>query len=139
MNITVETTVKADLSTVWHAWNDPEAIKQWNAASDDWHTTASTDDLSEGGRFSARLEAKDRSAGFDFEGTYTRVVPHKVIEYTMTDGRSVRVQFSEAAGGVVVRETFDTESENEPELQRQGWQAILDSFGRYVEARGRAT
>jgi uncharacterized protein YndB with AHSA1/START domain len=134
VKITVETLVKADLNAVWRAWNDPEAIKQWNAASDDWHTTASAVDLREGGTFSARMEAKDGSAGFDFEGRYTRVVPHKAIEYTMSDGRSVQVQFSEAAGGVAVRETFDAESENTPELQRQGWQSILDSFGRYVEA-----
>ena len=133
MKITVETVVKSDLNRVWGAWNNPEDIKQWNAASDDWHTTQSTVDLREGGRFSSRMEAKDGSEGFDFEGTYTRVVPRKLIEYRMGDGRDVRVEFKQDAGGILVRETFDTETENPPELQRQGWQAILDNFARHVE------
>ena len=103
------------------------------APSDDWHTTHSTVDLREGGKFSARMEAKDGSEGFDFEGTYTRVVPRKLIEYRMEDGREVKVQFSEVTDGVLVGETFDAETENDPELQREGWQAILDSFARHVE------
>jgi len=135
MKITVETLVKADLDAVWAAWNEPEDIKQWNAASDDWHTTQSTVDLREGGRFSARMEAKDGSFGFDFEGTYTRIVPRKLIEYQMDDDRTCKVEFVEDAGGVLVRETFDAETENAPELQRQGWQAILDSFARHVEGK----
>ncbi len=138
MEITVETVVKADLNTVWRAWNDPEDIKRWNAASDDWHTTRSTVDLREGGSFSARMEAKDGSVGFDFEGTYTRVVPQELIEYRMDDGRNVKVQFSQAGDGTLVRETFEAESENEPEMQRQGWQAILDGFARHVEAKATA-
>jgi uncharacterized protein YndB with AHSA1/START domain len=138
MRITVETVVNADLDAVWRAWNDPEDITQWNAASDDWHTTRSTVDLREGGTFSARMEAKDGSVGFDFEGTYTRVVPQERIEYAMSDGRTVEVEFTETADGVRVRETFDAESENDPELQRQGWQAILDSFARHVEAKAAA-
>jgi len=136
MKITVETLVKADLDAVWAAWNDPEDIKQWNAASDDWHTTQSTVDLREGGRFSARMEAKDGSFGFDFEGTYTRIVPRKLIEYQMDDDRTCKVEFVEDAGGVLVRETFDAETENAPELQRQGWQAILDNFAAHVEGKG---
>ncbi|TAK00051.1 MAG: ATPase [Candidatus Manganitrophaceae bacterium] len=136
MKITIETRVKADLKTVWDAWNSPEDIKQWNAASDDWHTTRSTVDLREGGKFSARMEAKDGSVGFDFEGTYTRVVPRKVLEYKLGDDREVKVEFSEAAYGVVVRETFDAESQHDPEFQRRGWQAILDNFARHVEAKG---
>jgi uncharacterized protein YndB with AHSA1/START domain len=135
VKITVETVVKAKLGAVWAAWNNPEDIKQWNAASDDWHTARSSVDLREGGKFSARVEAKDASVGFDFEGTYTRVVPRKLIEYAMDDGRVVTVEFSERTGGVLVRETFDAESENPPEDQRQGWQAILDNFARHVEAR----
>lgn len=135
MKITVETVVKADLDPVWHAWNDPEDIKQWNAASDDWHTTRSTVDLREGGKFSSRMEAKDGSEGFDFEATYTRIVPRERIEFRMEDGRTVEVEFAVAADGVRVTETFDAESENPPELQRQGWQAILDSFARHVEAK----
>lgn len=133
MRITVETLVKASLNTVWEAWNNPDDINQWNAASDDWHTTRSTVDLREGGKLSARMEAKDGSAGFDFEGTYTRVVPQKLVEYRMMDGREVKVQFSEFEDGVRVTETFEAETENEPELQRQGWQAILDNFARHVE------
>ena len=135
MKITIETLVKADSKAVWAAWNSPEAIKQWNAASDDWHTTKSSVDLREGGEFSARMEAMDGSAGFDFEGTYTRVVPRKIIEFAMADGREVRIEFAERPGGVLVRETFDAETENSPEMQRQGWQAILDSFARHVEAK----
>lgn len=133
MKITIETLVKRDLGTVWAAWSNPEDIKRWNAASDDWHTTRASVDLREGGKFSSRMEAKDGSEGFDFEGTYTRVVPRKLIEYRMSDGREVKVEFAEQKGGVLVRETFDAETENPPEVQRQGWQAILESFARHVE------
>lgn len=133
MKITIETVVKADVNRVWEAWSNPEDIKQWNAASDDWHTTQSTVDLREGGRFSSRMEAKDGSAGFEFEGIYTRVVPRKLIEYRMGDGRDVQVEFKPDAGGVLVRETFEAETENAPEVQRQGWQAILDKFAQHVE------
>lgn len=135
MKITVEAVVNAKLDRVWNSWNNPADIKQWNTAQDDWHTTRSTVDLREGGKFLARMEAKDGSTGFDFEGTYTRVVPSKLIEYRMSDGREVKVEFSEQKGGVLVRETFDAETENTPELQRTGWQAILDNFGRYVEGK----
>jgi len=133
MKITVETVVNAPLARVWAAWNDPEEIVRWNAASDEWHTTRSTVDLREGGRFSSRMEAKDGSAGFDFEGTYTRVVPERSIEYRMSDGREVTIEFAERPDGVLVRETFDAEGENAVQLQRQGWQAILESFRRHVE------
>jgi uncharacterized protein YndB with AHSA1/START domain len=136
MKITVDTVVKANLNKVWDAWNNPADIKQWNTAQDDWHTTRSTVDLREGGKFLSRMEAKDGSEGFDFEGTYTRIVPHKTIEYRMSDGREVKVEFVERAGGVVVKEMFDAETENPPELQRTGWQAILDNFRRHVEAKG---
>lgn len=135
MKITVETLVKAPLNRVWEAWNTPDDIKQWNAAQEDWHTTRSSVDLREGGKFVARMEAKDGSEGFDFEGIYTRVLPQECIAYRMSDGREVRVEFSEQPGGVHVKETFDAETENPPELQRDGWQAILDSFGRYVEVK----
>lgn len=135
MKITVEALVSADLKTVWSAWNDPEDIKQWNAATDAWHTTSSTVDLREGGSFSARMEAKDGSAGFDFAGTYTRIVPLKTIEYRMEDDRKVQVEFSKVPEGVLVRETFEAESENSPEIQRLGWQAILDNFAEHVEAK----
>lgn len=136
MRITVETVVKAKLDKVWEAWNNPEDIKQWNAAQDDWHTTRSTVDLRVGGKFVSRMEAKDGSVGFDFDGTYRRIVPQQTIEYRMSDGRQVEVEFVERADGVVVKETFDAETENRPELQRKGWQAILNNFGRHVEAKG---
>ena len=135
MKITVETLVNAKLSRVWEAWNTPADIKEWNSASDDWHTTVSSVDLREGGKFVSRMESKHGSEGFDFEGTYTRVEPQNTIEYRMSDGREVKVEFVERADGVVVKETFDTETENPPEVQRQGWQAILDNFGRHVEAK----
>ena len=135
MKITVETSVDATLARVGEAWNDPEDIGRWNSAQDDWHTTRSTVDLREGGTFLSRMEAKDGSSGFDFEGTYTRVVPQELIEYRMSDGREVRVEFVERSGRVVVTTTFDAESENPPEMRRAGWQAIADNFARYVEAK----
>jgi uncharacterized protein YndB with AHSA1/START domain len=135
MKITVETVVNADLNSVWGAWNNPEDIQQWNAASDDWHTPRSSVDLREGGKFVARMESKDGAEGFDFEGIYTRIVPRKLIEYRMSDGREVSVEFKSQGDGVLVKETFDAETQNAPELQRQGWQAILDNFARHVERR----
>lgn len=135
MKITVEKLVNADLAKVWTAWNTPADIRQWNAASEDWHTTESAVDLREGGSFSARMEAKDGSFGFDFAGVYTRVAPNEAIEFRMGDGRAVAVAFARQAGGVLVTETFDAETQNSPEMQRQGWQSILDNFARYVEAR----
>jgi uncharacterized protein YndB with AHSA1/START domain len=133
LKITIETLVKADLNTVWAAWNNPEDIKQWNAASDDWHTTQSSVDLREGGKFSSRMEVKDGSAGFDFEGTYTRIVAQKIIEYRLGDGRDVKVEFTEGVDGVLVREMFEAEPQIDRELQRRGWQAILDNFARHVD------
>ncbi|MGH8832943.1 MAG: SRPBCC family protein [Polaromonas sp.] len=134
MKITVETTVAAPIEHVWHAWTTPDDIKQWNAASDDWHTTSATVDLRVGGAFSSRMEAKDGSMGFDFAGTYTKVVKNKLIEYTFGD-RAAQVEFDAVGKGVKVRVTFDAESENPVEQQRQGWQAILNNFARHVEGR----
>ncbi|MBZ0145830.1 MAG: SRPBCC domain-containing protein, partial [Rhodocyclaceae bacterium] len=99
MKITVETVVKSELAKVWEAWNTPADILQWNAASEDWHTTRSEVDLRAGGAFCARMEARDGSFGFDFEGTYTRVVPRGLVEYRMSDGREVRVEFAEPPEG----------------------------------------
>ena len=135
MKITVETLAHADLETVWSAYNTPEDITRWNTASDDWHSPRSHVDLREGGSFSTRMEARDGSMGFDFEGTYTRVLPQQRIEYRMADGREVSVDFEEVADGVRVRTVFDAESENSAEMQQQGWQAILDNFGRYAQAK----
>ncbi|MBB4634078.1 SRPBCC family protein [Longimicrobium terrae] len=136
MKITVETLVRAEPAKVWDAWNTPEDIMQWNAASEDWHTTQSAVDLREGGAFSSRMEAKDGSMGFDFAGTYTRVVPGKILEYALSDERGVSIEFVEQADGVLVRETFDGDNEYPEDFQRQGWQAILDNFRRHVEAKG---
>lgn len=134
MKIRIETTVHADIDTVWSAWNSPDDIKQWNAASDDWHTTESTVDLRKGGKFSSKMEAKDGSVGFDFSGTYTNVIDKQRIEYSLDDDRKVVVQFSIAEGGVKVEETFESESQYSIEHQREGWQSILNNFARYVES-----
>lgn len=134
MTITVETLVKAPVAEVWSAYTTPDDIKQWNTASEDWHTTRATVDLRVGGAFSSRMEARDGSFGFDFSGTYTRIVPGESIEYAFGDRTGV-VEFVPGPAGVTVRVTFDAESENPVEDQRQGWQAILDNFARHVEAR----
>ena len=134
MKITVETIVNAPLTKVWSAYTIPDDIRQWNTASDDWHTTKSTVDLREGGAFTSRMEAKDGSFGFDFAGTYTKIVPNELIEYLFGDRAGV-VEFVPGTNGVTVRVTFDAESENPVEQQRQGWQTILDNFAKHVEAR----
>lgn len=133
MKITVEIIVVAPIEKVWRAYTTPEDIKQWNAASDDWHTTAATVDLRVGGNFSSRMEAKDGSMGFDFAGTYTKIVEHKLIEYSFGD-RTAQVEFAESPNGVTVRVTFDSEPTHSIEQQQQGWQAILNNFARHVES-----
>lgn len=133
MQITVETFVKAPVGTVWAAYTTPEDIKQWNNASDDWHTTESFVDLRVGGVFTSRMEAKDGSFGFDFAGTYTKVLTNERIEYAFGDRNAV-VDFIDGAEGVKVRVTFDAESEHPVEQQRQGWQAILNNFAKHVQA-----
>lgn len=132
MKISVETLVRAPIEDVWRAWTTPSDIVQWNAASDDWHTTKASVDLRVGGAFSSRMEAKDGSMGFDFAGTYTQVVEPRLIECAF-GGRTLQVEFSAGPTGVTVRETFDAEETHSVEQQRQGWQAILDSFARHVE------
>ena len=131
MKITVETLVKASVDRVWSAYTTPDDIVKWNAASADWHTTSSTVDLWVGGEFSSRMEAKDGSFGFDFAGTYTKIVPKKLIEYSFGDRNAV-VEFIGAHGAVTVRVSFDAEAENSVDMQRKGWQAILDNFARHV-------
>ncbi|SDP50463.1 Uncharacterized conserved protein YndB, AHSA1/START domain [Ralstonia sp. 25mfcol4.1] len=134
MKITVQTTVAAPIDNVWRAYTTPEDIKQWNAASDDWHTTAASVDLRVGGAFSSRMEAKDGSMGFDFAGTYTEIVPNRRIVYAFGD-RNAEVDFADSPQGVTVRVSFDPDSEYPVEQQQQGWQSILDNFKRYVEGR----
>jgi uncharacterized protein YndB with AHSA1/START domain len=131
--ITVKSSVNAPVSKVWDYWNAPEHITKWNSASPDWHTPKSENDLRVGGRFTARMEAKDGSFGFDFGGTYDEVVPHEKISYTMDDGRKTNIKFVAEGNGTQVVETFEAESENPIEMQQGGWQAILDNFKNYTE------
>lgn len=132
--ITIETTVNAPVEKVWKLWNEPEHIIKWNTASPDWHTPRSENDLQVGGKFFARMEAKDGSFGFDFGGEYTTVNDHKLIEYVMSDGRKVKVSFDSNGKETKVTETFDAEDQNSVEMQKAGWQAILDNFKKYTES-----
>ncbi len=132
--ITIETTVNAPIEKVWQYWTTPEYITQWNAASEDWHTTKAENDLKVGGKFSSRMEAKDGSFGFDFGGTYTEVVPQQKVAYTLDDDRKVSITFTQTPDGVKVVENFEAETQNTEELQRTGWQAILDNFKKYTES-----
>ncbi len=134
MKIAIDTTVTAPLEEVWRAWTTPDDIKKWNAASDDWHTTAASVDLRAGGAFSSRMEAKNGSAGFDITGTYTKVVPQRLIEMEF-GGRIALVEFIPKDGSVFIRESFDAEETHSLEQQREGWQATLYRFARYVESR----
>ncbi len=133
-SITISTIVNAPVKKVWDKWTTPSDIVQWNNASTDWHTTRALNDLKVGGSFLSRMEAKDGSAGFDFNGIYSNIVPNKLIEYTIADGRQVKISFAEEAGKTKVVETFEAEDINSIEMQRNGWQAILDNFKRYTEA-----
>lgn len=125
--------VKAPIEKVWETWTQPEHITKWAFASSDWEAPRAENDLRTGGKFLTRMQAKDGSSGFDFGGIYTNVEPHKKIEYVMGDGRRVSVDFAETAGGVQITQSFDPESENSEEMQRAGWQAILDNFKSYTE------
>lgn len=131
--IHISTRINAPIDKVWEVWNDPAHIENWNTASEDWHTTAASNDLRIGGKISSRMEAKNGSAGFDFEGVYDEVKPKEHLAYTLTDGRKVSVSFKEQGNKTLVKESFEAESENSRKLQQQGWQAILDNFKKYVE------
>ena len=132
--ITVQAMVNAPVEKVWKAWTTPEDITKWNQASEDWHSPRAENDLRKGGKFSVRMESRDGKHGFDFGGEYDEVKPNEYIEYTMEDGRKVYVTFRGTGSETLVEETFDAESQNSIELQRNGWQAILDSFKNYVES-----
>lgn len=132
-SIIVSVIVNATKAQVWECWTGPEHIVKWNAASDDWHTPKAENDMRIGGRFKSRMEARDGSAGFDFTGAYTHIRKHEFIEYIMDDGRNVKVEFLQVPGGIKIIEAFEPEQENPEELQRAGWQAILDNFKRYAE------
>jgi uncharacterized protein YndB with AHSA1/START domain len=131
--ITVSVRVNAPVKKVWNFWNAPQHIVNWCSASPDWHTPKSENDLRTGGKFSTRMEAKDGSFGFDFGGTYEEVVPYKTISYTMDDGRAVEIYFVSEGDNTLVTETFEAENTNPIEMQRGGWQAIMDNFKKYTE------
>jgi uncharacterized protein YndB with AHSA1/START domain len=132
--ITVQNIVNVPVEKVWQFWTLPEHITQWNNASDDWHTPSATNDLRAGGSFSCRMEAKDGSFGFDFSGVYDDVKINELIAYTLADGRKVKINFSSAENKTNVAETFEAETENAIELQKDGWQNILDNFKKYTES-----
>lgn len=131
--VTISAVINAPVDKVWKQWTTPADIMNWNNASPDWHTPRAENDLRVGGSFSSRMEAKDGSFGFDFGGVYDEVETHKVIAYTLGDNRKVRVVFESNGSNTTVTETFDAENQNPVEMQRAGWQAILDNFKKYVE------
>ncbi len=134
MEISIETTIEAPLVEVWSAWITPKDITNWNFPTDDWSCPAAKIDFTVGGKFSYRMEAKDGSMGFDFDGTFTAIEPHKRIKFVLADDRKVKVFFEETEQGIRVVEMFEVEDENSAELQRQGWQSILNNFKKHVEA-----
>jgi uncharacterized protein YndB with AHSA1/START domain len=133
-SITIETTVNAPVDKVWTIWNEPKHITQWCTATEEWHTPKSSNDLRVGGKFNSTMAAKDGSMSFDFEGVYTKVDKHKVIEYDIADGRKVKILFTSEGNKTKIVETFEAEDQNPVEMQRGGWQAILDNFKKYTEA-----
>lgn len=132
--IRIEATISAKRAEVWRCWTSPEHITRWNFASDDWCCPSARNELKVGGTYTARMEAKDGSFGFDFAAIYDEVVEPTRLSYTMADGRRASTDFIERGGATVVTTTFDAEAENPVEIQRSGWQAILDNFKRYVES-----
>jgi uncharacterized protein YndB with AHSA1/START domain len=131
--ITVESTINAPVEKVWEYWTKPEHITKWNHASDDWHSPSATNDLRKGGSFSARMEAKDGSMGFDFGGVYDEVKDNEYIEYTLGDERKVKINFLPEGKQTKVVESFEAEETNSIELQKGGWQMIMDNFKKYTE------
>ncbi len=134
VKITVTATINANPEKVWEFWTQPEHITQWNNASDDWHTPFAENDLTVGGKFKSRMEAKDGSMGFDFGGVYDEVVLHQLISYSMEDGRTVRITFANKGMSTEITEIFDAENQNPAEMQQAGWQAILNNFKKYAES-----
>lgn len=133
VKIKVSETISADSQKVWDYWTAPEHITKWNFASDDWHCPNADNDLRVGGKYRARMEAKDGSSGFDFEAVYDKVIDQKIIAYTMTDGRQAITNFENLGDQTKVTTTFDAETENPIDMQKDGWQAILHNFKKYVE------
>jgi len=131
--ITIQATVNSPIEKVWKLYTSPEHITKWNSASDDWHTPKAENDLRVGGKFLSRMEAKDGSMGFDFTGTYDAVETGKLISYIMEDGRKCKTTFKANGNETEITTSFDAETENSEELQRSGWQAILNNFKLYCE------
>lgn len=131
--ITVQGVVNAPIEKVWEFWTRPEHITKWTFTSDDWEAPSAENDLRTGGRFKTVMAAKDKSAGFDFTGAYTAVKERELIEYDIDDGRHVKIVFENVPEGVKIVQTFDAETENTEEVQRSGWQSILDNFKKYTE------
>jgi len=131
--ITIKTIINAPVEKVWTYWTEPEHIKKWNNASEDWHTTKAENDLRIGGKFISRMEAKDGSFGFDFGGIYDEVKVYDFIYYTLGDERKVSITFVRSQDKTEITEEFEAENENSIEMQKMGWQAILDNFKRYTE------
>jgi uncharacterized protein YndB with AHSA1/START domain len=131
--ITVESTVNAPVGKVWKLWTEAEHVRNWNNASDDWHTPNAVNDLRKGGNFTFTMAARDGSMSFDFGGTYDDVIENQRIAYTMSDGRKAEVIFKANGGTTHIVETFDAENMNSHAIQRSGWQAILDNFKKYAE------
>ncbi|REH00309.1 SRPBCC family protein [Flavobacterium aquicola] len=131
--ITVKCKVETSIDEVWKFWTTPEHITKWSYASDDWHTPYAENDLRVGGKFKSTMASKDGTMSFDFEGEYTKVENHSMIEYKMADGRKVDIYFISLEDGVEIIESFDPENVNSEEMQREGWQAILDNFKKYAE------
>jgi uncharacterized protein YndB with AHSA1/START domain len=132
--ITIEATIAANPEKVWDFWNKPEHITKWNFADPSWHCPKATNDLRVGGKLQSRMEAKDGSFGFDFEGTYDEVVDQKRIVYTIADGRKVETDFQDLGGKTKIITVFEAETQNPVEMQKGGWRSILDSFRKYTEA-----
>lgn len=132
--ITVQNIVNVPIEKVWKYWNEPEHITKWYQASDDWHAPETENDLRTGGKFRTKMAARDGSMAFDFERVYKDVIEHKLIEYDMADGRNVKITFEKQVDSTKITEVFETESTNTIEMQKNGWQAIIDNFKKYVES-----
>lgn len=132
--ITVHASIKAPIEKVWKFWSEPKHITRWCNASDDWHAPYAENDLRKDGKFKTTMAAKDGSVSFDFEGVYTNIQPNKGIDYTILDGRKVKIKFSGSGNETHVTETFEAEGVHPIDVQRGGWQAILDNFKKYTEA-----
>ena len=136
-SITIQAIINAPIDNVWKFWTDPNHVTNWNYASDDWHTTEGENDLRPGGKFRFRMEAKDGSSGFDFIGEYDKIVYHKQIVYTIADGRKVRITFLSEGNDTTVKETFEAEQIHSIEMQKEGWQSILNNFKKYAERKNK--